>query len=322
MSINRYVTFTGEKNNLQFLLCTESIFFQYYFKIKYKKLASVNNSHLATRDELAKQFGMDESQLRNYKRLLTLIPEFQNAIKLAKCIVELERIYGINHGGDRKSKPNNSVLINQENLAKQFGMSVDGIQNYKKLLTLIPEFQDAIKLAKCIVELERIYGINHGGDRKSNTNNFNLITENDFAKQIGVSQQQLQNYKKLLTLIPEFQDAIKLAKCIVELERIYGIRNGGDRKSELNNSTLKTQNDLAKEFGMDKTQLINYKKLLTLIPEFQDAIKLAKCISELERIYGIRQGSAGKVKVLDTNNFNLKTQNYLYLPLFYIDFLC
>lgn len=71
-----------------------------------------------------------------------------NAIKLAKCIVELERIYGINHGGDRKSKPNNSVLMNQENLAKQFGMSVDNIQNYKKLLTLIPEFQDAIQEGK------------------------------------------------------------------------------------------------------------------------------------------------------------------------------
>ena len=45
-------------------------------------------------------------------------------------------------------KPNNSVLATQNDLAKQFGMSVDSIQNYKKLLTLIPEFQDAIQEGK------------------------------------------------------------------------------------------------------------------------------------------------------------------------------
>ncbi|EPY6472018.1 hypothetical protein ACWO4B_002689 [Clostridium sporogenes] len=32
-------------------------------------------------------------------------------------------------------------------------------------------------------------------------------------------------------------------------------------------------------------------------------MKMAKCIKELERIYGIRQGSAGKVSILDGNNF-------------------
>ena len=69
---------------------------------------------------------------------------------------------------------------------------------------------------------------------------------------------------------------MKLSKCISELERIYGISHGGDRKSSVNNSHLKTQDSLAKEFGMDESQLRNYKKLLTLIPEFQDAIEKGK----------------------------------------------
>lgn len=64
-----------------------------------------------------------------------------------------------------------------------------------------------------------------------------------------------------------------MARCIQELERIYGIQYGGDRKSSLNNSNLKNQSDLAKELGIDRTQLINYKKLLTLIPELQDLIE-------------------------------------------------
>ena len=63
-------------------------------------------------------------------------------------------------------------------------------------------------MAKCIVELERIKGIKNGGDRKSDSNNFNLITQKDLAEQLDVSQQQLQNYKKLLNLIPELQNLV------------------------------------------------------------------------------------------------------------------
>ncbi|WP_315114513.1 hypothetical protein [uncultured Clostridium sp.] len=39
-------------------------------------------------------------------------------------------------------------------------------------------------------------------------------------------------------------------------------------------------------------------------------MKMAKCIQELERIYGIRQGSAGK-RSLDQNNLGLKNQQDL-----------
>lgn len=68
---------------------------------------------------------------------------------------------------------------------------------------------------------------------------------------------------------------IKLARCIKELDRIYNVRDGsaGKRSLESNNSTLKTQKDLADELGIDKTQLINYKKLLQLILELQELIE-------------------------------------------------
>ena len=66
-----------------------------------------------------------------------------------------------------------------------------------------------VKLAKCIAELERILGITHGGDRKSSSNNFNLKTQGDLAKEIGISPQQIANYKKLLNLVPELQTAVE-----------------------------------------------------------------------------------------------------------------
>lgn len=53
-------------------------------------------------------------------------------------IRELERIYGIEHGGDhgnqyKEAKPNNSVLTTQSDIATQMGVSVDTLQNYKTM---------------------------------------------------------------------------------------------------------------------------------------------------------------------------------------------
>lgn len=65
-------------------------------------------------------------------------------------IKELERLYGIQNGGDRKSndvksEPQNSVLITQEDLAAKLGMSVDTLQNYKALADMIPELDDMVR---------------------------------------------------------------------------------------------------------------------------------------------------------------------------------
>lgn len=65
-------------------------------------------------------------------------------MKLGRCIKELERIYGIEHGGDRKSNPKVSEM-NQENLAETIGISVDTLNNYKKLTELIPELEDLVE---------------------------------------------------------------------------------------------------------------------------------------------------------------------------------
>lgn len=59
---------------------------------------------------------------------------------------------------------------------------------------------------------------------------------------------------------------MKMAKCIKELERIYGIRQGGDRGNQYtvanghNVALAKSQEDLAKQIGIDQRQLQNYKR--------------------------------------------------------------
>lgn len=66
-----------------------------------------------------------------------------NPVKLGRCIKELERIYGIEHGGNHGNQyspnPKVSELPTQEDLAAQMDISVDTLQNYKMLADMIAQ---------------------------------------------------------------------------------------------------------------------------------------------------------------------------------------
>lgn len=63
--------------------------------------------------------------------------------------------------------------------------------------------------------------------------------------------------------------SLKMGRIICELEKIYGVRHGGDK---LHNVQLATQENISEQLGLDKRSYANYKKLTTLIPEFQDMV--------------------------------------------------
>lgn len=70
---------------------------------------------------------------------------------------------------------------------------------------------------------------------------------------------------------------MKLGRCIKELERIYGIKNGGDRgnqykEADSNNYNLPTQSELAERLGISISSLQNYKKLTEMIPELEELV--------------------------------------------------
>lgn len=64
-----------------------------------------------------------------------------SAKKVGLRIKELERIYGIQHGGDRgnQDEKNSSCIKTQTQLATDMGSDVRTLQNYKKLTEMIPE---------------------------------------------------------------------------------------------------------------------------------------------------------------------------------------
>ena len=69
---------------------------------------------------------------------------------------------------------------------------------------------------------------------------------------------------------------VKFGRCIAELERIYGIRQGSAGKVakdlEAHNEPL-NEDDLAEQLDISKAQLKRYKTLTDLIPELQDAVQ-------------------------------------------------
>lgn len=141
-----------------------------------------------------------------------------------------------------------------------------------------------MKMAKCIMELERIKGIIQGSENSKGSNRIgerhnvaDQITQKDLAKELQIKPKQMQRYKELIKLIPELQQMIennpmKQSRVISEYERLCEVKNG--RPSKLrNNFVLNTQKQIADEFGITTRQLQNLKKLQDLIPELQDMVE-------------------------------------------------
>lgn len=68
---------------------------------------------------------------------------------MGRCIKELERIYGIRDGSFNEKGDNrigepklSDDQKNQTDIADMIGISVDTLNNYKKLTELVPELDD------------------------------------------------------------------------------------------------------------------------------------------------------------------------------------
>lgn len=72
------------------------------------------------------------------------------------------------------------------------------------------------------------------------------------------------------------QDPIKKARRAEFLKRYWGVRQGGDRKSEGKNYPLKTLDDVAGAVGETRENLKKLLKLNDLIPEFQQLVSQGK----------------------------------------------
>lgn len=65
-----------------------------------------------------------------------------------------------------------------------------------------------------------------------------------------------------------------MGRIICELERIYGVRNGSAGKISLDydNTSPKSQEQIAQQYNISIDKYRNAEKLLNLIPELQDMV--------------------------------------------------
>lgn len=125
-----------------------------------------------------------------------------SARKEGRRIQELERLYGIRHGGDRKSNPNISDLKTQEDLANSLGMSVDTLHNYKLLTEMIPELQELVDTG--IVSVTTAVAI---FKTMSPEQQLEMFSQMDVTKRI--TRRAVEEYKKTHPPVPSDYEQIK-----------------------------------------------------------------------------------------------------------------
>lgn len=128
--------------------------------------------------------------------------------KEGRIFRELERIYGIQHGGNRgnqytEAKPNNSALAkSQDNLAKSLDVSVDTLQNYKLLTEMIPELEELVDTG--IVSVTTAIAIIK---TMSPEQQLEMFSQMDVTKRI--TRRAVEEYKKTHPPVPSDYEQIK-----------------------------------------------------------------------------------------------------------------
>lgn len=144
----------------------------------------------------------------------------------------------------------------------------NGVDFNRKMITVSGHQRERACSEMGILEIPYVENAYPDFDEKTGTSKEDMILE-DFIS-TNLMQRGVGNV-----------NAQKMCRCINELERIYGIQNGGNRGNQYtkempdsnNFNVAKTQKDLAEQFGITQQQYLNYKKLSNLIPELQSLVE-------------------------------------------------
>lgn len=122
-----------------------------------------------------------------------------SAKKVGRRIMELERLYEIQLGGNRGNQyvvaePNNSVLATQSDLAAKLGMSVDTLQNYKMLADMIPELEEHQK--RHVLFIAEVIMVN-----KESGNVTDKKTKQQLAEELNINVKTMRNAGRYIEYI-------------------------------------------------------------------------------------------------------------------------
>lgn len=190
--------------------------------------------------------------------------------KQVKVASEYVELVGGTQGRFKKCE---TRTITQDEIAETLGISRRTLNELleidRKLIPQIRELFDNGEITK--------YTANKVWCRLSPEDQEKFFNEIGRDKISQMTQAQTQKYI----------DDLKQGRRYLELERIYGIKNGGDRKSDCDSHNLKTQNELAAEHGVSQWTWNNKKNLTKLIPELQQLMLDKKLSTKVALIYSV-----------------------------------
>ena len=187
-----------------------------------------------------------------------------NPIKLGRCIKELERIYGIQNGGNRgnqyqEAEPKLSDVPTQEDLAEIIGISVDTLQNYKKLTELVPELQDWVETGI----LAPTTAIKIDDDLQDENSKLRALISNNFGRRKN--------------------DPAKDRKALETYVELRGYKQHDNQWTCHNGTTTKsTLDEIAKELNMSKR---NLQRSLRIERNLTDSMKELLDTGEITKIF-------------------------------------
>ena len=168
-----------------------------------------------------------------------------NPVKFGRCITELERIYGIQHGGSRSKDKNYLLNSNtphtEQELANVLGVSVPSLKNYKKLAQLIPEVEDFLDTG--MISANTALAISR---QLSKDDQMALISQLD--SQTKYTAKEVQKYIDEINRLKE--DSASSEKSRTEMEKDIATINK-------ENTQLKNENSLLSDELANTNSLLN-----------------------------------------------------------------
>ena len=216
-----------------------------------------------------------------------------NPVKFGRCIQTLERIYGIQHGGDRKSKDNNCLLMDSPKTEQEFadtlGISLTSIKNYKQLAAMIPEIQDLINTGKVTATTARAIMKRLSEDEQREL--ADQLSEKDgkvsnkeidfYINKVKIlSDEKEQLVKEKESLKAQLQSPVTIEKLSDDdLNAIKAAIKEDDDKTENKltgtlNSAYETIADLTRQVDVLQEDLLSRSNEITALKNERDSIKL------------------------------------------------
>ena len=184
-----------------------------------------------------------------------------NPTKLGRCIKELERIYGVRDGSAGQSEPKLSGgdVLYQSDIAEMIGISVDTLQNYKKLAELVPELQDWVETGI----LAPTTAIKIDDDLQDENSKLRALISNNFGRRKN--------------------DPAKDRKALETYVELRGYKQHDNQWTCHNGTTTKsTVDEIAKELNMSKR---NLQRSLRIERNLTDSMKELLDTGEITKIF-------------------------------------